>query len=68
MGDFDEATEDQGLLSTSAILQWGEIRERLPVGHPRRRFIEDSKVKEFLEWLGDEEGEDEEESEEEEES
>ena len=51
------------MLSTKAILKWAEKRRQLPAYHPRAKFVNDSKVQQFLEWLEDEEEEDEDDSE-----
>ena len=54
--NFDEDEEDElRLLSTEAILKWAQKREGLKSSHPRSRFIQDAKVKEFIEWLREEE-------------
>jgi hypothetical protein len=53
--DGDDDEEEKGLLSSAAILQWAEHRHKLSSDHPKARFVHDSKVMEFLEWLKDEE-------------
>lgn len=55
ISDDDEEDEELRLLSTEAILQWANKRDSLKASHPRSRFILEEKVREFIEWLRDEE-------------
>jgi hypothetical protein len=58
-----ENEDDEGLLSADAILSWAEKRKKLSALHPKSKFVHDSKVQEFLEWLENEDDEEDEDDE-----